>query len=96
MLPSSAYFNVGEEKAETFKPSDPVESIQSPAHIWNELGVLIPFLDMVNHEVDAQCLLWQQNEPTDDGDADATVEEDPSKQTTTLTKANASSSNKRR
>ena len=64
MLPASTFLNDGEEKAEGHSPSNGEKPLYSPAHIWNELGVLIPFLDMVNHEVEAHAVLWQQNRPS--------------------------------
>jgi len=57
-LPASTYFNEGDDISE----SD--ETHYSPRYIWDELGVMIPFLDMVNHEVEAQSILWQQNHPS--------------------------------
>ncbi|KAL3919821.1 MAG: hypothetical protein SGILL_003562 [Bacillariaceae sp.] len=61
VLPASAYLDKGEERVEEFTRAE----TQSPADVWNELGVLIPFLDMVNHEVGAACILWQKNIPDD-------------------------------
>ena len=57
-LPADMYVNKGIDISE----SD--ELLYSPSHIWNELGVLIPFLDMVNHEEKAQSICWQQNCPS--------------------------------
>ncbi|KAL3910259.1 MAG: hypothetical protein SGILL_007762, partial [Bacillariaceae sp.] len=67
ILPASAYLDKGAEKL-----SLPSKSMQSPADVWNELGVMIPFLDMVNHEIDAACVLWQQNIP----DSEHAMEDD--------------------
>ena len=55
ILPAGSYFDEGADLTESDK------SLYSPRHIWNELGVLIPFLDMVNHEVEAQSILWKQS-----------------------------------
>jgi hypothetical protein len=63
ILPSSAYLDKGKDRAVFSSTED--NALQSPANVWNELGVLIPFLDMVNHEVDAACILWQKNVPDD-------------------------------
>lgn len=64
LLPSSCYLNSGEEKAALHTPSTEAGGImQSPPDIWDELGVMIPFLDMINHEVEAQSVTWQQNLP---------------------------------
>ena len=59
-LPSSTYFDEGDDMPD----SDEMLYSYSPRHIWDELGVLIPFLDMVNHEAEAQSILWQQNVPS--------------------------------
>ncbi|KAG7346808.1 RNA-binding protein [Nitzschia inconspicua] len=72
ILPAGAYFNVGEEKAEAFSPGNHKEALQSPPYIWDELGVMVPFLDMVNHEVEAQCIRWEKNVP---GDGDVMKDE---------------------
>jgi len=61
LLPASTFLNYGEEKTEEHLLSNGEESLYSPTHIWDELGVLIPFLDMINHEVEAHSVLWQQN-----------------------------------
>jgi len=58
ILPASTYFDDRDQMA------DSDEILYSPIHVWNELGVLIPFLDMVNHEVDAQSILWQPSVPS--------------------------------
>ena len=57
-LPASTYFNKGDGNSES------EQTLYSPRHIWDELGVLIPFLDMVNHEAEAQSILWQQSLPS--------------------------------
>lgn len=58
ILPASTYFNEGDDT------SDSDENLYSPRHVWDELGVLIPILDMINHEVDAHSILWQPNRPS--------------------------------
>lgn len=60
-LPASAYVDAGVDVL-SFKPQNPLE-FQSPSHIWSELGVLIPLLDMLNHERDAHQVTWEPNAP---------------------------------
>ena len=31
----------------------------SPPEIWDELGVMIPLLDMLNHQTDAAQVTWE-------------------------------------
>jgi SET domain len=59
LLPASCYLNAGDEKATNFHPLNKME-FQSPARIWDELGVLIPLLDMLNHEIDENQITWQR------------------------------------
>eukprot|EP00536_Pseudo-nitzschia_multiseries_P008438 jgi/Psemu1/287794/fgenesh1_pg.214_\ len=65
-LPASMYMNEGEDNAKSHSPLVEDERLYSPAHIWDELGVMIPFLDMINHEAEAHSILWQQNRPSED------------------------------
>mmetsp|Transcript_13066 Transcript_13066/g.26193 ORF Transcript_13066/g.26193 Transcript_13066/m.26193 type:complete len:1074 (+) Transcript_13066:3-3224(+) len=65
-LPASMYMNEGEGSAELHVPLKKDKPLYSPAHIWDELGVLVPFLDMINHEAEAHSVLWQQNRPSAD------------------------------
>jgi len=51
ILPASCYINAKDDSTESFHPTDPLE-FQSPPEIWNELGVMIPLLDMLNHEAE--------------------------------------------
>jgi len=57
-LPVSCYLNNGEKYATNFV-SNGENEIQSPGGIWNELGVMIPLLDMLNHEIEAHQVTWQ-------------------------------------
>jgi len=57
-LPASCYLNKGDDSAASHKPSNP-ELFQSNSDVWDELGVMVPFLDMLNHEVDAHQVTWQ-------------------------------------
>lgn len=58
-LPATSYYNMGDTDGSTFRPNRPRE-FQSPPEIWDELGVLIPLLDMFNHEVDDHQITWEQ------------------------------------
>jgi hypothetical protein len=58
-LPATSYYNVGDTTGSTFQPKDPIE-YQSPPEIWDELGVLVPLLDMLNHEVEDNQITWEQ------------------------------------
>jgi RNA recognition motif-containing protein len=57
-LPATSYYNMGDIDAFSFHPSDPLE-FQSPPEIWDEVGVLIPLLDMLNHEVEDHQITWE-------------------------------------
>jgi RNA recognition motif-containing protein len=54
-LPASCYTDAG---STAFQPTDKLE-FQSPAEIWNEIGVMIPLLDMLNHEAVDHQVTWQ-------------------------------------
>jgi RNA recognition motif. (a.k.a. RRM, RBD, or RNP domain) len=70
ILPATCYLNEGDQEASNFRPSNKHE-FQSPSHIWDELGVMIPLLDMLNHEIDEHQVTWQPcDPPTDEPDAD--------------------------
>jgi RNA recognition motif-containing protein len=56
-LPAQTYIDRGDTVA-TFKPTDPME-FQSPPDIWGELGVMIPLLDMLNHEIESHQVTWE-------------------------------------
>jgi len=58
ILPASSYLNKGEEKARNHKVTKG-EVFYSPPDIWDELGVMIPLLDMCNHESDASQILYE-------------------------------------
>ena len=38
------------------------EEFKAPGEVWNELGVMIPLLDMLNHEVDSAQVTWDSPE----------------------------------
>jgi SET domain/RNA recognition motif. (a.k.a. RRM, RBD, or RNP domain) len=58
VLPASMYLNKEDENAHSHQPANPT-LFQSDAAVWTELGVMIPFLDMLNHEVDAAQVVWE-------------------------------------
>lgn len=62
-LPASCYLNKGETKASEHVPLNRLE-FQSPADIWDELGVMIPLMDMLNHEAEAHQVTWQPCVPS--------------------------------
>lgn len=57
-LPASSYFNAGDVGSSAFRPADKLE-FQSPPEIWDEVGVMIPLLDMLNHEAEDHQVTWQ-------------------------------------
>eukprot|EP00526_Cylindrotheca_closterium_P003498 CAMPEP_0113607106 /NCGR_PEP_ID=MMETSP0017_2-20120614/3207_1 /TAXON_ID=2856 /ORGANISM="Cylindrotheca closterium" /LENGTH=1280 /DNA_ID=CAMNT_0000515687 /DNA_START=340 /DNA_END=4180 /DNA_ORIENTATION=- /assembly_acc=CAM_ASM_000147 len=59
-LPVTCYLNEGETNAVAHVPQNE-NDMQSPRETWDELGVMIPLLDMLNHEVDSHSVSWQQN-----------------------------------
>lgn len=67
-LPATAYINIGDESIDAFQPTDPLE-FQSPAEIWKELGVLIPLLDMLNHEAKDNQVTWEACVPEIEGES---------------------------
>ena len=58
ILPASCYFDDGVKDPASWKPENPLE-FQSPAEVWGELGVMIPLLDMLNHEIEAYHVTWK-------------------------------------
>eukprot|EP00560_Eucampia_antarctica_P006088 CAMPEP_0197823892 /NCGR_PEP_ID=MMETSP1437-20131217/1206_1 /TAXON_ID=49252 ORGANISM="Eucampia antarctica, Strain CCMP1452" /NCGR_SAMPLE_ID=MMETSP1437 /ASSEMBLY_ACC=CAM_ASM_001096 /LENGTH=1144 /DNA_ID=CAMNT_0043423285 /DNA_START=99 /DNA_END=3534 /DNA_ORIENTATION=- len=74
LLPVSCYLNKGETSAlEHLRHKD--EQFDSPGDVWNELGVMIPLLDMLNHESDSAQVTWlspeKPNEENDSMDSDS-------------------------
>lgn len=68
-LPSSCCLPQGENKVSSLSV-DQLRDFQSSPEIWDELGVLIPFLDMLNHENEANQITWQQFSPEGELDGD--------------------------
>lgn len=56
-LPASLYVDDHCDLS-SFVPVDPKE-FQSPAELWSELGVMVPLLDMLNHEVEGNQVTWK-------------------------------------
>ena len=67
MLPATCYLNDGEKDATQHVRKNDSE-FQSPPDVWNELGVMVPLLDMVNHEVEAHQVTWQPCVPSTSAD----------------------------
>lgn len=58
LLPATCYLNKGEETAASHvKTSN--ELFYSPPEVWDELGVMVPLIDMLNHEVDEAQIKWE-------------------------------------
>lgn len=68
-FPVSCYLNKGEESAKGHRIRQN-EQFQSPSEIWDELGVMIPLLDMLNHESEANQVTWESPLPPDSGEPD--------------------------
>ncbi len=60
VLPATCYLNEGETNAVSHEPGEE-KDLQSPREVWDELGVLVPILDMLNHEIDTHQVTWQPN-----------------------------------
>lgn len=72
VLPVSCYLDKGEENAESHIQTRGNDSaIQSSPQVWDELGVMIPLQDMLNHETEAPQVTWEPPVPEkNDGDED--------------------------
>lgn len=78
-LPGKGYINAEDDSMNAFQPLDPLE-FQSPAEVWSELGVLIPLLDMLNHESEDNQVTWERCVPETEGESsedDGTPEPHP-------------------
>jgi RNA recognition motif-containing protein len=64
-LPGSCYTNKDDESAASFTPDNENE-FQSQPEVWQELGVMIPLLDMANHEVEENQVTWKPCVPASD------------------------------
>jgi hypothetical protein len=72
VLPVSCYLNKGEKNAASHLLGNG-EEFQSPGEIWDELGVMVPLLDMMNHESDTHQVKWEPAVPAKDEYSDDIV-----------------------
>jgi hypothetical protein len=56
-LPSMCYLNRGEESPKNHIVA-PGELFYSPPHVWKDLGVMVPLVDMLNHEAQESQIKW--------------------------------------
>mmetsp|Transcript_5631 Transcript_5631/g.13632 ORF Transcript_5631/g.13632 Transcript_5631/m.13632 type:complete len:1217 (-) Transcript_5631:167-3817(-) len=66
VLPVSCYLDTGMTSATELYGNDGDNNkkdlnLYSPPEVWDELGVFIPFMDMVNHEIEAKSIRWEQS-----------------------------------
>jgi len=62
-FPASLYLNKGEDRAE-FAVNGP-----KPADVWDDLGIMVPLLDMLNHEEESSQILWEQTGENESGES---------------------------
>lgn len=58
LLPATCYLNKGETSAAEHKCAVN-ERFYSPPQVWDELGVMVPLIDMLNHETEASQIKWE-------------------------------------
>lgn len=58
VLPVSCYLNKGDDDAVSHSRGSN-SAIQSSPEVWNELGVMVPLLDMLNHSADVSDVTWE-------------------------------------
>jgi RNA recognition motif-containing protein len=73
LLPATCYLNKGEENAFSHVKTSS-ELFYSPPEVWNELGVMVPLIDMLNHEVDEAQIKWESPSISNDSEEDANEE----------------------
>jgi hypothetical protein len=73
LLPATCYLNDGESKAKQHKCAAN-EQFYSPPDVWDELGVMVPLIDMLNHESEAAQIKWVS--PSQPSEESATMEMD--------------------
>jgi len=61
LLPTECYLNDGDKRADSMSAPLGEDLMQSPTEVWDDMGVLIPLLDMLNHECDDAPITWEQN-----------------------------------
>ena len=69
LLPAKCYFYKEENESLSQKPAYD-KSLHSPQEIWDELGVMIPLLDMLNHETVTAQVTWECPPKTKEGEVD--------------------------
>ena len=69
VLPSTCYLNRGESSAKNHVVAQG-ERFYSPPEVWNDLGVMVPLMDMLNHEVVESQIKWYSPIALDDDDDD--------------------------
>ena len=69
MLSAGCYLNKGEKKAANHVIG-PSEVFYSPPDVWDELGVMVPLIDMLNHEVEESQIEWDSPFLPNDDDAE--------------------------
>lgn len=70
VLPVSCYLDKGEENAVSHHLKGKDSAIQSSPEVWDELGVMIPLQDMLNHESEGPQVTWEQRVAKTGGDGD--------------------------
>ena len=74
LLPASCYLNKNEEKAANHVVA-PGELFYSPPQVWDDLGVMVPLIDMLNHEVEESQIKWESPAPPKIDDDEEMLEE---------------------
>lgn len=78
LLPASCYLNKDEEKAADHVVA-PDERFYSPPQVWDDLGVMVPLIDMLNHEMEESQIKWESSTPPPSGEDAEMLEEDGDK-----------------
>jgi len=76
-LPASCYLDRSDGCAADHRTSTVEEQFYSPPEVWDELGVMVPLLDMLNHEGDANQVTWQPPLGADAGQSVESIGENP-------------------
>jgi hypothetical protein len=69
-LPSMCYLNRGEDSPKNHIVA-PGELFYSPPQVWKDLGVMVPLVDMLNHEAQESQIKWVSPKAHRNGDNDA-------------------------
>ena len=78
LLPASCYLNEDEEKAADHVVA-PDERFYSPPQLWDDLSVMVPLIDMLNHEMEESQIKWKSSIPPPSGEDAEMLEEDGDK-----------------